>query len=287
MIGFLLVDKPAGWTSHDVVAKVRRLAGIKKVGHAGTLDPMATGLLVVALGPVTRLLRFLQDLSKTYVAQARFGVATDSLDADGVETARAPMDIDRAALEEAVAGFVGDISQIPPMVSAVKIDGKKLYELAREGKEVERAPRPVTIHTLDVLDFEPGEFPVASFRIRCSKGTYVRTLVDDVAISLGGRAHLTALRRTANGSLSVHDSVTIERLEQDGVEAHLMSAAQALGDLATYLVGEGEAADISHGRQVQLGERLNGPIAAVDVNGRLIAVGEDQDGWFKSTVVLS
>ena len=290
MIGFLLVDKPAGWTSHDVVAKVRRLAGIKKVGHAGTLDPMATGLLVVAVGPVTRLLRFLQDLTKTYVAEATFGIATDSLDADGEVISTQPMDFDRVALESAVAKFVGDIEQIPPMVSAVKVDGRKLYELAREGKEIERQPRPVSIYQFDVLGFEPGEHPVASFRIRSSKGTYVRTLVDDVAQVLGGRAHLTGLRRTANGSLSVADASTIETLETDGVVAHLLSPAAALADLASYVVGAEEAAAIVHGRQIQvpesLAESLVGPIAAVKEGGDLLAVGECEEGWFKSSVVV-
>jgi tRNA pseudouridine55 synthase len=290
LIGFLLVDKPPAWTSHDVVAKVRRLAGVKKVGHAGTLDPMATGLLVVAVGPVTRLLRFLQDLPKTYVAEATFGIATDSLDADGEVISSESMSFDRVQLEAAVAGFVGDIEQIPPMVSAVKVDGKKLYELAREGKEIERSPRPVSIYQFDILGFTPGRFPVASFRIRCSKGTYVRTLIDDVAKVLGGRAHLTGLRRTGNGSLSVSDSSTIETLEADGVEAHLMTPAAALADLPAYLVGPEEADDIVHGRQVQLTDSfagpLTGPITAIKAGGDLLAVGEAQGGWFKSSVVL-
>lgn len=286
MIGFLLVDKPSGWTSHDVVAKVRRLAGIKKVGHAGTLDPMATGLLVVAVGPVTRLLRFLQDLPKTYVAEATFGIATDSLDADGQVISTEPMDFGREQLEKSVSGFVGDIEQIPPMVSAVKVDGKKLYELAREGKEIERKPRPVSIYQFDILGFTPGDHPVASFRIRSSKGTYVRTLIDDVAQDLGGRAHLTGLRRTANGSLSVTDSSTIETLEADGVEAHLLSPADALADLPSYLVGPEEADDIVHGRQIQLVESFSGPIAAIQPGGDLLAVGESEGGWFKSSVVL-
>ncbi|NND13777.1 MAG: tRNA pseudouridine(55) synthase TruB [Acidimicrobiia bacterium] len=286
MTGFLLVDKPSGWTSHDVVAKIRRLSGVKKVGHAGTLDPMATGLLVVAVGPVTRLLRFLQDLTKTYIAEATFGIATDSLDADGEITEKAPMAFDRRQLEEAVSTFVGDIEQIPPMVSAVKVGGKKLYELAREGKEIERDARPVTIHQFEVLGFEPGEYPTASFRIQSSKGTYVRTLVDDVARRLGGRAHLTALRRTTNGSLSVADAATIELLEADGVDGHLVDPARALADLPSFTIGAEDAAALRHGRQVRIPDTFDGSVAAIGLDGDLIAVGEPERGWFKSRVVL-
>lgn len=286
MTGFLLVDKPSGWTSHDVVAKIRRLSGVKKVGHAGTLDPMATGLLVVAVGPVTRLLRFLQDLTKTYVAEATFGIATDSLDADGEITEQSPMAFDRRQLDEAVSAFVGDIEQIPPMVSAVKVGGKKLYELAREGKQIEREARPVTIHQFEVLGFEPGEFPVASFRIQSSKGTYVRTLVDDVAKRLGGRAHLTALRRTTNGSLSVTDATTIDQLEVDGVEGHLIDPARALADLPSFSVGVEDATALRHGRQVRIPGAFEGSVAAIGLDGDLVAVGEPERGWFKSRVVL-
>ncbi len=286
MTGFLLVDKPPGWTSHDVVAKIRRLSGVKKVGHAGTLDPMATGLLVVAVGPVTRLLRFLQDLTKTYVAEATFGIATDSLDADGEITEQSPMAFDRRQLDEAVSAFVGDIEQIPPMVSAVKVGGKKLYELAREGKQIERDARSVTIHQFEVLGFEPGEFPVASFRIQSSKGTYVRTLVDDVAKRLGGRAHLTALRRTTNGSLSVTDAATIDQLEVDGVERHLIDPATALADLPSFSVGAEDAAALRHGRQVRIPGTFEGSVAAIGLDGDLVAVGEPESGWFKSRVVL-
>ncbi len=286
MTGFLLVDKPPGWTSHDVVAKIRRLSGVKKVGHAGTLDPMATGLLVVAVGPVTRLLRFLQDLTKTYVAEATFGIATDSLDADGEITEQSPMAFDRRQLDEAVSAFVGDIEQIPPMVSAVKVGGKKLYELAREGKQIERDARSVTIHQFEVLGFEPGEFPVASFRIQSSKGTYVRTLVDDVAKRLGGRAHLTALRRTTNGSLSVTDAATIDQLEVEGVERHLIDPATALADLPSFSVGAEDAAALRHGRQVRIPGTFEGSVAAIGLDGDLVAVGEPESGWFKSRVVL-
>ena len=200
MIGFLLVDKP---TSHDVVAKLRGMARMKKVGHAGTLDPMATGLLVVGLGHATRLLRFVQGFAKEYLATAVFGVATDTLDADGAVLAREPMPVSQAEVEAILDRFRGRIMQTPPMVSARKVEGRRLYELARDGQTVEREARPVTIHELEITEFAPSEYPEVSFRVVCSTGTYVRTLADDIAQALGGRAHLSALRRIRNGSLRV------------------------------------------------------------------------------------
>ncbi|MEA2002462.1 MAG: tRNA pseudouridine(55) synthase TruB, partial [Actinomycetota bacterium] len=202
----MLVDKPGGWTSHDVVAKVRNLLKIKKVGHAGTLDPMATGLVVLGLGRATRLLRFVQAAPKEYVARAVFGVATDSLDADGAILDREAMNVEQAEVELAMDRFVGTIAQIPPMVSARKVGGRKLYELAREGIEIEREARDVEIYRLELTDFAPSSYPEVTFRTVCSTGTYVRTLADDLARSLGGRAHLSALRRIRNGSLLVTDA---------------------------------------------------------------------------------
>lgn len=214
--GFLLVDKDPGWTSHDVVAKVRGIVG-GKVGHAGTLDPMATGLLVLGLGRSTRLLRFVQSFEKEYRATAMFGVATDSLDADGAIIDRSPLPVDAAELEAVAERFRGSILQTPPMVSARKIDGKRLYELAREGQVVEREARPVEIHSLVITDLAPSDYPEVSFDVVCSTGTYVRTLADDLAGALGGRAHLTQLRRIRNGSLTVTDAVSIAQIEEAGV----------------------------------------------------------------------
>ncbi len=228
--GFLLVDKPAGWTSHDVVAKVRNLARIKKVGHAGTLDPMATGLLVLALGRATRLLRFVQDGAKEYVATACFGVATDSLDADGAVLSRHPLPVGAEQLEAAMRRFVGEISQVPPMVSARKIGGRRLYELAREGTEVEREARQVTIFECELLDLAPSDYPEVTFRVVCSSGTYVRTLADDLAQSFGGHAHLTALRRTRNGRLEVEAAHRIEDLVELAAVDRLSEAVISIGD---------------------------------------------------------
>lgn len=217
MIGFLFIDKQPEWTSHDVVAKARGITRIKKIGHAGTLDPMATGLVVLGVGRATKLLRYVQDLRKTYVAEVTFGIATDSLDADGQVLSSEPMLFSEEQLLAVLPQFRGEIEQIPPMVSALKVDGRRLHELAREGVEIERPPRPVTIHELDLVSFKPGDFPVAVIRVECGKGTYIRSLGDDIAVALGGRAHLTALRRVRNGNVHVDDhAVTLEQLQEMG-----------------------------------------------------------------------
>ncbi len=279
--GFLLVDKPAGWTSHDVVAKVRNLMKIKKVGHAGTLDPMATGLVVLGLGRATRLLRFVQAAPKEYVARAVFGVATDSLDADGAILDREEMEVEQSEVERVMERFVGTIAQIPPMVSARKVGGRKLYELAREGIEIEREARDVKIHLLELIDFAPSSYPEVTFRTVCSTGTYVRTLADDIAQSLGGRAHLSALRRIRNGSLLVSNAVEMADLETaaaDGtVDSLVLSPAEGLPDLPRVDVGEDIAAGVRNGLSfpasalpAELPE--TGPVRILDEADNLIAV---------------
>src|SRR4051794_40668670 len=187
--GLVVVDKPAGMTSHDVVARVRKLYGQRRVGHAGTLDPDATGVLLVGLGRVTRLLRYLQETGKEYRGRVVFGVATDTLDAAGAGLERVEMAITREQGERGALAVVGDIEQVPPMVSALKVNGKRLHELAREGIEVERKARPVRISELDVEGFEAGPYPEATIRVECSSGTYIRTLAADLGTALGGCAH--------------------------------------------------------------------------------------------------
>ncbi|MEX0667937.1 MAG: tRNA pseudouridine(55) synthase TruB, partial [Acidimicrobiia bacterium] len=201
--GLLVIDKPSGPTSHDMVARVRRVAGVKRVGHAGTLDPLATGVVVIGIGRATRLLRYVQESHKEYVARVRFGIATDSLDADGREISREPMPVTEEQVSSVLSSFRGIIEQVPPMVSAIQIGGRRLHELARAGEEVERQPRPVEVYSVDVIEFEAGDFPLATIHVECSKGTYVRVLADDIAIALGGRAHLEGLRRTRVGSFGL------------------------------------------------------------------------------------
>ncbi|MTV23925.1 tRNA pseudouridine(55) synthase TruB [Nitriliruptoraceae bacterium ZYF776] len=233
--GVLLVDKPAGPTSHDVVQRVRRAAGQSRVGHTGTLDPAATGVLVVCLGRSTKLVRFLQAGTKTYAARMVLGVETASQDADGEVVARTPAaHVDERAFCEALTAFRGEIAQTPPMVSAVKVGGQRLHELARRGEEVEREARQVTVHdlVLDRFDTTRGDHPEASFLVTCSAGTYVRTLAHDVGRRLGVGGSLTALRRVANGPFTEDEAVTLDELEgavaDGGVAARLVDPATAL-----------------------------------------------------------
>lgn len=272
--GFLIVDKPAGKTSHDVVAAVRRATGIRKVGHAGTLDPMATGVVVVAIGRVTRLIRYIQDLPKEYLATGVFGVATDSLDADGAVLEREPMSLSEEDVGAVVPRFVGAIEQIPPMVSALKVGGERLYAIARRGETVEREARTVTVYALEVTDFVPGPYPEVSFRVVCGKGTYVRSLVDDIARALGGRAHLSALRRVRSGSLDLTRAV--EMAELDHYRDYLLTPAEALADLESVTVDDVVAEAVAHGVRFAVGPvadiAADTSTAVLDHDGRLLAV---------------
>lgn len=246
--GFLLVDKEGGWTSHDVVAKCRGILGERKIGHAGTLDPLATGLLVLGVGRATRLLRYVQGGAKRYEARVAFGIATDTLDADGGILEREPMDFAPEELSVVANRFVGSISQVPPMVSAVKFGGRRLYELARQGIDVEREARTVQIYGIEVVDVSPGPYPEAELVVRCGSGTYIRTLVDDMARALGGRAHLTALRRTAIGSHDVGRALTVEALDAlDEPATALLGMAEGLGELGSAVVDEDTALGVSNG----------------------------------------
>ncbi len=283
--GFLVVDKPSGITSHDVVAQVRLATRVRKVGHAGTLDPMATGMVVVAVGPVTRLIRFFQDLPKEYVATAVFGVATDSLDADGDVVATMPMTVTAQNLDDLRDRFTGDIEQIPPMVSALKQSGRRLYDLAREGIEVERDARVVTIHELEFLAVERGEHPRVSFRVVCGKGTYVRSLADDMARTLGGFAHLAALRRTRTGPLTLERAVTMESLGE--WRSHLLDPVTALAFMPLLEVDDTGAGLVGDGRSLAVTGRPDGLVRIVGADGRLLAVYRNEAGVARPEVVLA
>lgn len=253
---------------------VQKATGTKKVGHAGTLDPLATGVLVVGVGKVTRLIRFIQDQPKEYVARAMFGVATDTLDADGAILDRSEMHFTPEELAAIVPRFVGDILQVPPMVSALKHEGRRLYQLARAGEEVERDARPVRVYELEILSVGTGPYPEVEFRVVCGKGTYVRSLADDMAAALGGKAHLTALRRTRIGSLGLDRSVHGDDL--DNWRDHLISPSDALEDLPLVEVGEETANAVRHGVKFVAGEILDGPddgpYRVVGADGELLAV---------------
>ena len=272
---FVLVDKAGDWTSHDVVGKARRIFNMKKIGHAGTLDPMATGLMVLGLGRATRLLRFVQGQPKEYVATAMFGVATDSLDADGAILDRTPMQISEADVSGVLERFIGEIHQIPPMVSAVQIGGRRLYDLAREGKEIDRPPRLVTVLRLVVEGFAPGPYPEVTFRVVCGTGTYIRTLADDIAQALGGRAHLTALRRIRNGPLEVRNAWSVEELVElgdgDRLDEAVIHPGDALSHMSLVSIDEGMVTQARNGRRL--------PAALLGVEGAsdfVRVVGEGQ-----------
>ena len=302
--GFVPVDKPKGWTSHDVVDEARRLFGVRKIGHAGTLDPMATGLLILGVGKAARLLRFLTDLPKEYEAVAEFGVATDTLDADGKVLERRPMEISAEELEERFPWFCGTITQTPPMVSAVKVGGKRLHELARKGQEVERPARRVQVHSLQLVDFEPGPYPTAGILVTCGRGAYVRVLIDDIARSLGGRAHLTSLRRSANGYMRAQDAPSIDFLKRlrngelrpvwGGIEDVIVPPGEGLRHMSRVEVDEEQAAAVRNGRRIPLpaeraGKIRGGAGACVRVmtGGRLWAVYRVEGEELAPEVVLA
>lgn len=211
MNGILIVDKPQEWTSHDVVAKLRGIYGERRIGHAGTLDPMATGVLAVFLGRATRAVELCENDEKEYVADLRLGVVTNTQDITGEVLETRPVDISQEQLEETLRQFLGPQQQLPPMYSAVKIGGRKLYELARKGKTVERKPRDITIEALELLRWNGQE---GSLRVRCSKGTYVRTLCHDIGKALGTGGCLSGLRRTRAGRFTLREAVTLEEVQK-------------------------------------------------------------------------
>jgi tRNA pseudouridine55 synthase len=284
--GLVVVDKAAGWTSHDVVAKCRGIFGQKRVGHAGTLDPGATGVLLVGLGRVTRLLRYPGALPKQYVGEVVLGTETSTLDDEGEVTATYDMgDVTFEEVRAAASRFVGDIEQVPPMVSAVKVGGRRLHELARKGEEVEREPRPVTVYGLEV---EPGsDRGVFVMNVTCSAGTYVRVLAADLGQALGGGAHLRRLRRTAVGEFSVAEAQLVEKL---GVEA-VLPPVEAMRGYPPVAVDEAVAGDVRHGKVLEaaaLAVDGDGPWAIVDMAGDLLAVYEPyDDARVKPAVVIA
>jgi tRNA pseudouridine55 synthase len=284
--GLVVVDKERGWTSHDVVARCRKIFGQRRVGHAGTLDPDATGVLLVGVGTVTRLLRFVTALPKTYVGEVVLGVATSTLDSEGEVVATwdmsevTPSDVAREA-----GSLTGEILQVPPMVSALKVGGRRLHELARVGVEVDRAPRPVVVHSFEV---NPTADPaVYEIEVTCSSGTYVRSLASDLGTRLGGGAHLRNLRRTAIGSFRSEDAKKLEELSP----SDLLPPAEALRDYPQVEVETDVADNVGNGAvldRVTLGAVGEGPWAVLDRAGRLLGVYEPSGAErVKPVVVLA
>jgi tRNA pseudouridine55 synthase len=286
--GIVLVDKPGGITSHDVVARARRALGTRKIGHAGTLDPMATGLLVLGVDGATRLLTYLVGADKTYTATMRLGQTTDSDDADGEVTARADAGavaaIEEEALRRGVAALTGRISQVPSTVSAIKVQGRRAYDLARAGEHVQLAPREVTVSRFDVLAQRlEGDVLDLDVRVDCSSGTYIRALARDLGADLGVGGYLTALRRERVGPFDVADAVAVD----DIVAGRMLSpAAAAIAAVGGLDVTDDEARDLRHGKRLGgAAARLTAErAAAIDPAGRLVGIVEARGADLKSVM---
>ncbi|WP_431795887.1 tRNA pseudouridine(55) synthase TruB [Microbacterium enclense] len=285
--GILLVDKPGGITSHDVVARARRALGTRKIGHAGTLDPMATGLLVLGVEGATRLLTYIVGADKTYEATILLGASTDSDDADGVETSRADAAAVAAvtddAITEGIAALTGEIDQVPSSVSAIKVQGRRAYDLARAGETVELKARRVTVSRFDVRETRREGATIAlDVVVDCSSGTYIRALARDLGRALRVGGHLTALRRTRIGSFDVAAAASVDDIAEDALVTPATAAAVVVGAIA---VGADEARDLRHGKRIDGGGRLTGErAAAIDPDGRLVGIVERRGTQLKSVM---
>jgi tRNA pseudouridine55 synthase len=271
--GLVVVDKPADWTSHDVVARVRRIAGTRRVGHAGTLDPMATGVLILGIGRATRLLGYLARDDKDYLASIKLGARTTTDDAEGeVLEERDAASVTDAMLQAELRALTGDIEQVPSSVSAIKVDGVRSYARVRAGDEVKLGPRPVRVDRFDLLRRDGDDLDVA---VTCSTGTYVRALARDLGQALGVGAHLTALRRTRVGSFGLDQARTLDELEADFSAVSLAAAVD--GAFPRVTVSEEEARRIGHGQRLALALTAS-PTGVFAPDGRVVALVEDRDG---------
>ena len=271
MFGLLNLDKPAGFSSRDVVNRVQRLIKPHKVGHAGTLDPLATGVLVVAVGPATRLIEYVQQMEKTYRGTFLLGRTSDTEDVEGkvVELPDAAMPAEEA-IRAALPQFLGTIQQRPPAYSALKVAGQRAYDLARRGEAVELAARPVEIYAIDVLRYA---YPELELRVRCGSGTYIRSLGRDLARAVGTDAVMSVLRREAIGPFAVDDAIRVDELSREAIEERLQPAALAVGSMPRVVVGTQEIARLAQGQAIRssmAGESAE--IAALDESGRLVAI---------------
>ena len=288
--GLVVVDKPAGWTSHDVVARVRRLAGTRKVGHAGTLDPMATGVLVCGVNRATRLLTYLVGADKTYTATVRLGAATVTDDAEGEVTTRADAsEVTEADVAAGVARLTGDIEQVPSAVSAIKVDGRRSYARVRSGEDVALPARPVTVRRFEVLALRPvlddgGSLLDVDVEVECTSGTYIRALARDLGASLGVGGHLTALRRTAVGPYLIEAARTLEELEASFSLTPVADAARQAFPVRDVMPEEARA--LGYGQRVPASGRA-GVVAAIDPHGVLVALIEDVGPTARPVVVLA
>lgn len=275
--GVLVIDKPIGYTSHDIVQIVRRGTHIRRAGHTGTLDPRASGVLVVLLGPAVRLSEYVSASNKRYQAVIQLGANTDTYDAEGVITDTFDVNVSEEEFETAIEDFVGEIEQVPPPYSAVKVRGRKAYDMARKGETVELDPRNVTVYSMDLLEWAPPEVVVDVF---CSSGTYVRSLAYDLGAQLGCGAHLIGLRRTKSGQFTLRNAIPLQTLresfEQNTWYQYLIPAAEALSDWHTVELSEEQVEMVIHGHRIPAEEGSPDLARAVTMQGELVSLLEFQ-----------
>ena len=278
--GIVIIDKPAGWTSQDVAARLRGVFHERRIGHGGTLDPMATGVLPIFVGRATRAVEFFEHAEKEYVAGLRLGVQTDTQDLTGEIVAQRPVSVTREQVQAALEGFLGVQEQLPPMYSAVKIGGKKLYELARQGKTVERKPRQIELLELELLSGENADW---QFRVRCSKGTYVRTLCHDIGQALGCGGCMSSLRRTKAGGYGLDRAVTMEEIiSMDDPAACLLPVDSVFERLPQVTAHENQLRAIYNGAAVKASGLADGPYRVYAPDGTFLMVGRAEGGTLKT-----
>ena len=289
--GAFIVDKPVGITSHDVVQIIRRGTGIRRVGHTGTLDPRASGVLVILLGPSVRLSEFISASDKRYQATIHLGSSTETYDAESLPTEETEVDISEEEFSELLKGYIGEIEQVPPPYSAVKVDGKKAYELARKGEEVELPPRIINVYGLDVLEWALPEVVIDA---HCSSGTYIRSLAHDLGEELGVGAHLVGLRRTMSGRFSMRDSISLRRLKEafDTGEwaQYLIPASEALGDWYTVTLEDDQMNKVRNGHRIPAADDAPEMARAISEQGDLVAIlalVEETKEWQPRKVFMS
>ena len=290
--GVLVIDKPVGLTSHDIVQVVRKGTGIRRAGHTGTLDPRASGVLVVLIGPAVRLSEYVSASDKRYQAIVRLGSSTDTYDAEGEITRTAsPDEISEEMFENALSNFIGEIEQVPPPYSAVKVKGRKAYEMARKGEEVELEPRIIQVHNLELLEWAP---PEAVIDVYCSSGTYVRSLANDLGNVLGCGAHLIGLRRTKSGRFTLRDSVPLNKLRDAFTDGswyqYLIPAAEALSDWPSIELNPELVDAVRHGHRIPVTEKLGDMVCGISELGELIALLEydpEKNEWQPKKVFFS
>ena len=271
MFGFINVYKPKGLTSFDVVARMRRLTGIKQIGHTGTLDPFATGVLPVCIGKATKLIEYLPD-DKEYIAKVQFGANTDTYDLEGEITEKFDKQVTAWKVETALKNFEGEIEQIPPIYSAIKVNGKKLYDYARKGQNVEIKPRGVNIYQIKLIDFDTAA-QTAVIKVACSKGTYIRSIAYDLGKILGCGGYLTALERTKAGCFHVEDAVGLEDLTPENIQMNLINPIKVMPQMK-YVLNDNEKNDVIHGRSIMLTKGIFTPVVFFVYGDRMIGVGQ-------------